>query len=231
MGFPAIDLIEENNYASEDEVTARLGLELEKPVILFTQHSVSTEFGQAVKQVVPALRAMQALAATGMQIVLTYPNNDAGGRAIIGELETFAKKESPNIQLHRSLGRYLYHGVLALAQNPENKVACVGNSSSGLKETPAFACPTVNIGSRQAGRLRGKNVLDSEYDSEAIIETTRRCLFDDQFRALCRKSDNPYYLGGAGPKVAKILSEISLDQALIRKRMTLKGEIREGWYR
>ena len=111
------------------------------------------------------------------------------------------------------------------------RVVCVGNSSSGIKETPAFSCPTVNIGSRQEGRLRGRNVLDADYNSEAITKETRRSLFDEDFRATCRKADNPYYLGGAGQKIADILSKVTLDQVLLQKRMTLKGEVRDNWYR
>lgn len=209
----------------------RLGLDLDRPVVLFTQHSVTTEFDQAVAQLEPSLAAIEQLAATGVQVILTYPNNDAGGRQIIQRLEAFLECGVPNTQVHRSLGRHLYHGVLALAQNPALRVACVGNSSSGLKESPAFNCPTVNIGSRQEGRLRGENVLDAGYDSGAVTVAVRRCLFDEEFRGLCRRSENPYWLGDAGPKIAHVLATVPLDQNLIRKRMTLKGETKDGWFR
>jgi len=231
VGFPAIDLISEGRYAKPSEVVERLKLDLSRPVILFTQHSVTTEFDQAVKQLTPSLAAIERLAAQGVQVVLTYPNNDAGGQQIIRELEAFRQRAVPGTQVQRSLGRHLYHGVLALAQDAARRIACVGNSSSGLKETPAFCCPTVNIGSRQEGRLRGENVADAGYDADAIVAATRRCLFDEDFRALCRRAENPYWLGDAGPKIAKVLADVPLDQKLIRKRMTLKGETRDGWFR
>ncbi len=231
VGFPAIDLISEGRYAAPEEVAERLGIDLDKPVVLFTQHSVTTEFDQAASQVMPSLEAMTALASEGVQVILTYPNNDAGGRAIIEQLQTFAARAVPGARVHRSLGRHLYHGVLALAQDAPRRVACVGNSSSGLKETPAFGCPTVNIGSRQEGRLRGVNVLDAGYDAAAILAATRRCLFDETFRRRARAGDNPYYLGDAGPKIAEVLARVPLDQNLIRKRMTLKGETQDGWFR
>lgn len=231
VGFPAIDLISEGRYAKQDEVVERLGLDLQRPIVLFTQHSVTTEFDQAVAQLDPSLAAIEQLAADGVQVILTYPNNDAGGRQIIERLEQFRERMLPGTQIHRSLGRHLYHGVLALAQNPLLRVACVGNSSSGLKETPAFNCPTVNIGSRQEGRLRGENVLDAQYDAVAITDAVNRCLFDEQFRKLCRSAENPYWLGDAGPKIANVLATVPLNQQLIRKRMTLKGETKEGWFR
>jgi UDP-N-acetylglucosamine 2-epimerase (non-hydrolysing)/GDP/UDP-N,N'-diacetylbacillosamine 2-epimerase (hydrolysing) len=47
---------------------------------------------------------------------------------------------------------------------------------------------------------------------------------------VCRKTDNPYYLGDAGPKIADVLARVPLDAALLRKKMTLKGEMRDGWF-
>ena len=128
---------------------------MSRPILLFTQHSVSTEFERAAEQVQPSIDAIKRLADEGIQTVLTYPNNDAGGQAIISVLDGFGSMVYKNTQVKRSLGRYLYHCVLALARNPDIRVTCLGNSSSGLKETPAFGCTTVNIGSRQEGRLRG----------------------------------------------------------------------------
>jgi UDP-hydrolysing UDP-N-acetyl-D-glucosamine 2-epimerase len=231
VGFPAIDLISEGNFASSAEITEQLGIDLGRPVVLFTQHSVSTEFEKAADQVKPSIVAIKRLAEEGIQTVLTYPNNDAGGQAIIRELDAFGVSNFKNTQVKSSIGRYLYHGVLALARDPEIRISCLGNSSSGLKETPAFGCPSVNIGSRQDGRLRGENVLDARYSSNEIYDAVQRSLFDDDFREQCRKAKNPYWLGEAGPKIAEILANVSLDQDLIRKRMTIEGEIKDGWHR
>ena len=231
VGFPAIDLISEGSFATNMEVTEQLGLDLSRPILLFTQHSVSTEFERAAEQVQPSIDAIKRLADEGIQTVLTYPNNDAGGQAIISVLDAFGSMDYKNTQVKRSLGRYLYHGVLALARNPDIRVTCLGNSSSGLKETPAFGCPTVNIGSRQEGRLRGENVLDAGYSSNEIYDQIKRSLFDENFRKLCREAKNPYWIGEAGPKVAEVLAMTPLDQGLIRKRMTLKGEAKDGWFR
>jgi UDP-hydrolysing UDP-N-acetyl-D-glucosamine 2-epimerase len=231
VGFPAIDLISEGRFASADECRERLSLDLKKPIVLFTQHSITTEFSVAADQVLPSLEAMKQLAAQGVQVLLTYPNNDAGGSAIIEALNEVGREGHSGVQVHQSLGRHLYHGVLALARDPLNRVACVGNSSSGVKETPAFGCPTVNIGSRQEGRLRGDNVIDTEYDAGQIVAAVNRCLHDEAFIDSARTTTNPYYLGDAGKKMSEVLAGVPLDQALIRKKMMLKGEAKDGWYR
>lgn len=231
VGFPAIDLISEGRFASRDEVVNRLGLDASRPIVLFTQHSVTTEFELAASQIQPSLAAMRRLGEGGAQIILTYPNNDAGGRAIIRELVAFAAGSPPGVQLHQSLGRHLYHGVLALARDTKARVVCAGNSSSGIKETPAFGCPTVNIGSRQDGRLRGENVVDVGYDAVAIHAALDRCINDAPFRTLCHTTSNPYYLGDAGKKIAAALAGVDIDGRLLRKSMTILGQSRDGWYR
>ena len=230
VGFPAIDLIAEGNFASKVEVLETLSLDPMRPIVLFTQHSVTTEFSEARSQITPSLDAITRLAREGVQIVLTYPNNDAGGKDIIEALSAFQLEELQNTQVMRSLGRYLYHGVLALARESDLRVVCLGNSSSGLKETPAFGCPTVNIGSRQDGRLRGENVLDADYSSDQIYAAVNKGLYEEEFRELCRNANNPYWLGEAGPKIANILATTALDQNLIRKKMMLRGEAKDGWY-
>ncbi len=231
VGFPAIDLISERRFSTTREVAEKLDLDLSRPVVLFTQHSVSTEFDQAAEQLAPSLAVIERLASEGVQTILTYPNNDAGGQAIIEKLKTFTEENIPNTQVCRSLGRYLYHGVLALARDPSIRIACVGNSSSGLKETPAFGCPTVNIGSRQESRLRGENVLDAGYDAEGVADAIQQCLYDEDFRVLCSRAKNPYWLGEAGPKIADVLATVPLNKKIIQKRMTLKGEMHEDWFR
>jgi UDP-hydrolysing UDP-N-acetyl-D-glucosamine 2-epimerase len=230
VGLPVIDLIEEKNYALNAEITEKLNLDLSKPIVLFTQHSVSTQFQQAGFQIEHSLDAIQRLASDGIQVVLTFPNNDAGGQEIVKKLNDFKSKNIPNTQIRQSLGRYLYHGILALARDQSIRIACVGNSSSGLKETPAFGCPTVNIGSRQNGRLRGTNVLESNYSSDEIYFTVRRALFDNEFRNQCQIGINPYWRGGAGPKIAEVLSSIPINENLTQKRMNLKGKSQNGWF-
>jgi UDP-N-acetylglucosamine 2-epimerase (non-hydrolysing)/GDP/UDP-N,N'-diacetylbacillosamine 2-epimerase (hydrolysing) len=147
-------------------------------------------------------------------VIVTHPNDDAGSAEIIRAIEDLAARNVPGFQFHKSLGRRLYHGVLNLSQ------ACLGNSSSGIKETPVFGCPTVNIGTRQRGRLRAENVIDVDYRTPEILAALERCLFDESWRARAKACENPYWAGGAGRKIADILAGIPLDQTLLCKKMT-----------
>lgn len=231
VGFPMIDLLNVNDFTPEDEVLDRYGLDLEEPIVVFTQHSVTSFVDAAVEQLTPSLEALARIAAAGGQIVMTYPNNDAGGRAIYGELEKFIQKAPAGIQLFQSVGRKNFHGLLALARNPAARIICAGNSSSGIKETPALGCPTVNIGTRQKGRLRAENVIDADYDADAIEKAMLKCLHDADFRQICRTCGNPYGQGDAGKSIAEIVAKVPLNDQLLVKRMTLEGETKDGWYK
>lgn len=219
VGFSPIDLIRCGNFATPKEIQDKYNILIERPLILFTQHSITTEFERSGDQVIPSLQALESFAQKGCQVLITCPNNDAGGKRIIAELKRLAQKKLPNIQFEKNLGRYFYHGCLNICGKVGRGV-CVGNSSSGIKETPAFGCPTVNIGSRQKSRLRASNILDVGYDKDMIISAIEKSLYDEAFRSQCATCNNPYGDGDAGPKIAAILDSVEINKALLQKKMT-----------
>ena len=118
-----------------------------------------------------------------------------------------------------------------MAKDPKYRVVCVGNSSSGIKETPAFGCSAVNIGSRQLGRLRSNNVIDTNYDKDAIYNAIKKCLFDDKFRNQSRTSINPYGTGNTAKKMIDVIKNLQINDKLRTKKMTIKGIRKNGWYK
>ena len=231
VGLPSNDFIQERSYSTKQEVLERLKLDIMRPIIVFTQHSVTSEYQKSENQILISLRVLKKFADAGVQIIITYPNNDIGSNSIIENIERFRNDISGNIQIHKSLGRRLYHGLLALALDPNIKIACVGNSSSGIKETPAFKVPTINIGTRQEGRLQAENIINVDYNSEKIEGAINRALNDGDFRNLCWTSSNPYGLGDSGKKIATVLENVELGKHILNKKMTLRGESRGGWWR
>ncbi len=224
VGLPSIDAILQGKLASDEEIAARWPVDFSRPIVVFTQHSVTTQFDKADQQIQASLCALERLLAKDVQLFLTYPNNDAGGKRIIQALNDFAAKHPRDVYLTPSMGSHFYHGMLALAKNPQVRVACVGNSSSGIKETPVFGCPTVNIGSRQDGRLRAENLLDVGYDEELILNAVETCLFDDAFRQRCFSAHNPYGDGTASRQIIEVLRSVALDDTLIAKKTLFAGQ-------
>jgi UDP-hydrolysing UDP-N-acetyl-D-glucosamine 2-epimerase len=215
VGLPALDLIKMGEFTPEDVTYERHNLDPNRPVIIFTQHSVATEHEEAIAQVRPSLEALEKAAIQhNAQVIVTYPNDDAGGKRIMAEIRRFMEHNPTGFQAVASVGRANYHGILNIAD------ICVGNSSSGIKETAAFRCPSINIGSRQQGRLRSDNIIDVTYNVDEISNAINTSLFDEKFKTQVANSINPYGQGNAGPSIANYLATVDLDQKLIQKKMT-----------
>ncbi len=218
IGQPSLDLAAAGEYAPASDLISSLGLDAAKPLILFCQHSITTEYERAVEQIRPSIVTLKRILEEGCQVIMTYPNNDAGGMRIVDEIRSAFPGQLAGLQIHKSLGRYRFHGVLNFIGRV-GRGAFVGNSSALIKETPYFGCPAVNIGPRQRGRLRGNNVIDVSYNEQEIYNAIRRCLEDKNFQQQCAHCDNPYGAGNAGPRIAEVLATMPRDNRLIQKKM------------
>lgn len=220
IGFPTLDLIRAGDFATPEETAEALGLKEGEPLVLFTQHPITTSPGTVADEIAVCIEALdRARTELGARIVLTYPNSDLGSQAIIDAIEEYAARNE-DVVLRQSLGRRLYHGVLNVCGRVTNGV-CVGNSSSGVKETTAFACPAVNIGPRQSGRLAGDNVAHVAVDAEEIFRAIRRALVDGRYRAAAAEAPNPYGEGDTGARVTRLLAGIDLDDPRLLNKQTV----------
>ena len=216
FGYSAMDYVKSKNYAKKSEIENKLKIKITKPIILFTQHPIPMENENIQNNFEKILHSIKKLSKLNIQIIITYPNSDYGGKKIIEKINRL--KGIKNIKIVSSLGRYLYHGVLAL-NNKKIKVVCAGNSSSGIKETAIFKCPVVNIGPRQNGRFRSSNVFDVKYDEKQIYETIFKCINDEKVYKKCLKTKNLYGGGSTGKKIKKFIEnlKISKKKILIKK--------------
>lgn len=114
------------------------------------------------------------------------------------------------ICIFKSLGRECYINAM------RNARAIVGNSSSGIIEAPSIGIPTINIGSRQRGRIRAKSILDCDGSKESIRKAIRM-VFNENFRNLCQTCGNPYGDGASAPRIVEVLSNYPLTN-ITRKR-------------
>ncbi|MBF0448775.1 MAG: UDP-N-acetylglucosamine 2-epimerase (hydrolyzing) [Magnetococcales bacterium] len=142
------------------------------------------------------------------RIIFTKANADAGGRAINKMLAEFVSGRPGQTVLFDNLGSRLYLGLLRLVD------LVVGNSSSGLIEAPFFGVPTVNVGQRQAGRLKAASVFDCSESTDSIRQTMDRAL---AFGREKREVDSPYGRGNSAQLILQILRRSDFNQ-LIRKQ-------------
>jgi GDP/UDP-N,N'-diacetylbacillosamine 2-epimerase (hydrolysing) len=209
VGSPALDTILNEPLLPPGTTAKKLGLDLSRPVILVVQHPVTTQVERAPQQMRQTLEAI-----VGLQYptVVIYPNSDAGGRRMIEVIKQY--EGYPFIKTFKSLPRREYLSLMKVAS------IIVGNSSSGIIDAPSFGLPAVNVGTRQEGRERGKNVIDVAHKKSDIARASERALSDKKFLAEVRKRENPYGDGKAGPRIAEAVSRVAITPRLIQKKNT-----------
>jgi UDP-N-acetylglucosamine 2-epimerase (non-hydrolysing)/GDP/UDP-N,N'-diacetylbacillosamine 2-epimerase (hydrolysing) len=202
VGCPSIDVIRETPKVDIKTLEEYFNLNFEKPVLLMIQHPVTTEAGDSflqIKETVDAIRELE------VQAVALLPNNDAGYSKIIDYIKHSGITWYPSLPTNIFIN--LYRNVNAL----------IGNSSSGIHETPSMKIPAINIGNRQQGRERAENVIDVPHEKEAIISAIGRALDNTEFLQKVKSIHNPYGNGNSAEKIVNILKSVSLNN-LIQKQ-------------
>jgi len=201
VGCPRIDLIKETIHGpaeiGEDIFAIFKGVGvtfgLDDPFLLVSQHPVTTEYGQARKQIEETLHALNKLQ---MHTIMIWPNVDAGSEDIAKGIRTFREhNECKYLHMFKNLPINVYVKLMS-------RCACViGNSSSAIREGAYIGVPAVNIGSRQNARQRGANVIDVRHDKNEIISAVQRQIAHGKY-----ESENIYGDGNAGKRIADILA-------------------------
>jgi UDP-hydrolysing UDP-N-acetyl-D-glucosamine 2-epimerase len=210
-GAPSLDQLRRTTLHTREELESRLKVQLEKSAILVAYHPVT--IAQNTLEEADALFA--ALGGLPDQLLFCYPNADAGSRELIERTRSFAasRKNSPVIV---NLDALTYWSLLRQVD------VFVGNSSSGIMETPSFALPTVNVGLRQQGRERAQNIIDPAPEAGAILEALRQAQ-SAEFREGLRGMSNPYGDGKASEKIVEVLTTVPLSRELLQKRHSSKS--------
>lgn len=185
-----------------------LGVRLGQRSLVVTFHPVTLAGDGGLGEVDALLAALGDLP-PDVSLVFTMPNADPGNAAVRQRIESFVAGRA-DAAAFDSLGQVRYLSALA------NSGGAVGNSSSGLIEAPSLGVGTVNIGERQAGRLRAPSVIDCAPDHAAITAALER-LFSPEFQRIAQARANPYGGGETAREIARILAEHPLD-GLVRKR-------------
>jgi UDP-hydrolysing UDP-N-acetyl-D-glucosamine 2-epimerase len=204
-GAPGLDAVRRLARMSPAELEGDLGVPIGSATLLVTYHPETLDPDRAhVAELLAALDRIDA------PIVITSPNADPGRGAIQRAIETFVRR-GPDRVLVANLGQRRYLSLLAAVG------AMVGNSSSGIIEAPSFHLPVVNIGGRQRGRLRARNVIDAPARRGDIERAIRRAL-SPRWRRSLRGLRNPYGDGSAPRRIAAVLARTPLDGRLLVKR-------------
>jgi UDP-hydrolysing UDP-N-acetyl-D-glucosamine 2-epimerase len=205
-GCPSVDILlgtpemtfEELKQALEPEVKKKEWLHgLTEDFFVVTHHPVTTEFHMVEDEIRALLEALQKFP---QKIMLLWPNIDAGAEKIVKMIKVFERENDERVGVLSHMPFELFINIMRHAR------MMIGNSSAGVREACYFGLPVINVGNRQEGRLRTKNVIDVPGDAKEIENAIRT--------HLARKErfspEHPYGDGGAGKRIADILATIPL---------------------
>ena len=211
VGCPRIDLVAEI-ARNDGQLPERAWLEyegvggavnLDEPFLLVSQHPVTTEYGQGERQIAETLMALHQLK---MPTIMLWPNVDAGSEDVSRGMRKFREHyRHDRIRFYKNFPVETYVRLMM-------RCACMaGNSSAAIREGAFLGVPAVNIGTRQMGRERGRNVLDVDYDREQILDAVQQQLRNGRYPL-----EHIYGDGHAGERIANILASCELR---IQKRL------------
>ena len=211
VGNPGLDRILETPIIDAAELSRRLNFPIADgdKIILLIQHAISTEINQAYEQMKISLNAVREL---GIKTILSYPNSDAGGQQMIRAICEY--ESLPFLHVSKNIPRIEFINVMRRAS------CLLGNSSSGIMEAQLLKLPVINVGNRQMGRLHAENVQFIPHDKNQICAAIKLAVYDQAYRDSLIECSNPYGDGKSSDRVAEILAQVSIDDALLIKDIT-----------
>ena len=201
VGAFGLDAIRRTPLLSRTQLLSDLGFNPTLAFAVLTYHPATLGHEDGLSTLNNIFKALQTH--PQLQVIVTYPNADEGNSALIEAINLEARRDPLRVKAFASLGMVKYLSAL------KHAAFVVGNSSSGLIESPSFGIPTVNVGIRQQGRLQPASVINTETDAVAVGSAIYRALSTD-FSEFCRSVVNPYGDGHAAQKMLAVLQTSSL---------------------
>lgn len=199
VGGLGVENIKNEKLMTLSELEKSLGFPLKERFAMVTFHPVTLESDTAEDDFLKVLQALEQI--DNLKIIFTKANADAGGLRINSLIDAYVTERPEQCTAVYSLGLVRYLTALKYA------AIVIGNSSSGILETPSFGVPTVNIGDRQKGRIQAKNIINCEVETEAIVKAIRKGL-DKKFINYAADTVSPYGEGHASEQIVKILKQV-----------------------
>ena len=213
VGGMGVENIKRLQLLNKEEFEKSIDFKLNKKNILVTFHPVTLETGTSKKQFQEILNGIDELKDTN--IIFTKANSDTDGRVINQMIDKYVTKNFHKSIGFSSLGQLRYLSALKYVD------AVIGNSSSGLIETPSFKIGAINIGDRQKGRIKANNVIDC-LPSKASIKNAFERLYSKEFQSAIKNCDNPFGDGHSSKNMVKVLKNQKLDNILKKSFHDLK---------
>jgi UDP-hydrolysing UDP-N-acetyl-D-glucosamine 2-epimerase len=204
VGNTSLDGIKKIKNISKSVLEKKYNIDLTKPLLVILQHTVTSEIKNVEKNIINTINAVKE---SNYQSIMIYGNADAGSQKIINIIK------NSNIRQYKTIPYQDYINLLRYAS------VLIGNSSSGIIEAPFLHIPSINIGTRQNGRLRSDSIIDVSYTKKEIKKAIEKAISDKKFQKKVMICKNKYGDGTASRKIIEVLERIDLKNIPIQKKM------------
>lgn len=201
VGALGVESAKRTSLMSHAQLQESINFKLGEKFFLVTYHPVTQDLQGQRHGIDALLAALDKY--SDYKILITFPNADTHGRELINIIKRFAQAQPERVYLTESLGRIRYLSALKLCQ------CVIGNSSSGIIEAPSYRTPTVNIGSRQQGRVCADSVFHCDNQVEEIQACINKALAVNNREEISIFS-NPYEKESSSASIVSILKKAEL---------------------
>ena len=203
VGSLSSENIKKSKFLKKKELEKKFNIKFKNKNLLITYHPVTLQKDFGKKDFKKMLNVLKKYKEFG--IFFTASNADVANNFFNKEIKNFVKKNK-NTYLIESFGRENYFSMLRIVN------CIIGNSSSGVLESTAFKLPAINIGSRQEGRVKNKNILNLKSEFKEIelkkkISQSISVKFNKGLKDLRDKN----YRGNTSKKIFKIIKNFKYE--------------------
>ena len=210
VGAPQIDdinikLLKSKNFIIYENKKTMLH---KRDYIVLLQHSVFKDQDSYGKYFEITLKSCLHF---NKKVFIIYPNYDPGYKSIIKIIQKYKKKLKNKIFIFKHLNRNDFLRMILLSYS------FVGNSSSGILETPTLNIGTVNVGDRQDEREQAKNIFNTNYKVRNIIKAINKSAIYNNKKS---KINNLHGDGKSSERIIKVLKNIKNYRKFLVKKTT-----------
>ena len=207
VGIPEITNLKKQKNISIDNLKKEIFLDLRIKTLLVTLHPTTINFKNIDKEIDNLLKALKK---SKFQIIFTYPNSDLGHKKIIKKIKVFCQKKQQYV--------FIKNASISLYANLLKKCcAMIGNSSSGIVESASFKLPVVNIGIRQDGKVKPKNVITTNFEEKKILKAINKAS-SKKFKDMIKNLKNPYEKKINLQKISNFILKSCKNSKILHKR-------------
>jgi len=207
IGSPGIENIRKIKLMSKSNLEKELKIKFLKNNFVVNFYPLTNHIGKEKKHIKILLKALTKFKSA--RIIFTLPAFDIGSDIIINEIKKYVKNNK-NSYFYKSLGSLKYLSLLKYSN------LILGNSSSGLIEAPIIGTKVINIGDRQKGRIKPKEVINIKCVEKDIVRSIKYAL---RKKILYK---NIYPKINSSKKFTQILKSLKFENVLIKKFIDFK---------